>query len=62
MSGRHVRTELNVEDDVAPFTDDVCACGRRAPRTMSRWSFASKAKALRRVQRSDAKLRLWSRT
>lgn len=58
MSGRHVRTELNVEDDVAPFTHDVCACGRRAPRTMSRLELASETKVWGRVQRSAAKLRI----
>lgn len=58
MAGRHVRTELRLEDEVGPFLHDVCTCGRKSPQRMSRSELASEAKAWRGVQRAAAKLRI----
>jgi hypothetical protein len=58
VAGRHVRTDLGLEDEVGPLLHDVSTCGRKAPRLMSRSELASEAKALRGVERAAARLRI----
>src|SRR5690349_15689266 len=47
-----------LESQVLVAVHDLCPCGRRDPRTMSRCELAREAADYRRVQRAAARLRL----